>query len=71
MGKVLSTKKWCTTWELWVKFYLGQNEDCSPEAASQLRETAPKWQWGKVNTEGFGEGGVQYHEALNLQKVFC
>ena len=22
-------KKWCTTWELWVKFYLGQNEDCS------------------------------------------
>ena len=26
----LSTKKGCTTWELWVKFYLGQNEDCSP-----------------------------------------
>ena len=25
----MSTKKWCTTWELWVKFYLGQNEDCS------------------------------------------
>ena len=21
--------KGCTTWELWVKFYLGQNEDCS------------------------------------------
>ena len=20
----------CTTWELWVKFNLGQNEDCSP-----------------------------------------
>ena len=25
----VSTKKRCTTWELWVKFYLGQNEDCS------------------------------------------
>ena len=24
------TKKRCTTWELCVKFYLGQNEDCSP-----------------------------------------
>ena len=23
------TKKRCTTWELWVKFYLVQNEDCS------------------------------------------
>ena len=22
--------KKCTTWELWVKFYLEQNEDCSP-----------------------------------------
>ena len=22
--------KRCTMWELWVKFYLGQNEDCSP-----------------------------------------
>ena len=27
---LLSTKKRCTTWELWVKFYWGQNEDCSP-----------------------------------------
>ena len=23
-------KKKCTRWELWVKFYLGQKEDCSP-----------------------------------------
>ena len=22
--------KRCTTWKLWVKFYLGQKEDCSP-----------------------------------------
>ena len=26
-------KKRCTTWELWVKFYLGQNEDCSSEGS--------------------------------------
>ena len=23
----------CTTWELWVKFYLGQNEGCSPRGS--------------------------------------
>ena len=26
----MKKKKRCTTWALWVKFYLGQNEDCSP-----------------------------------------
>ena len=26
----VSTEKRCTTWALWVKFYLGQNENCSP-----------------------------------------
>ena len=30
MVLLLSTEKRCTTWELRVKFYLGQNEDCSP-----------------------------------------
>ena len=30
MVLLLSAEKRCTTWELWVKFYLGQNEDCSP-----------------------------------------
>ena len=25
-GSILSTKNRCTSWELWVKFYLGQNE---------------------------------------------
>ena len=29
-GIKLLTEKRCTTWELQVKFYLGQNEDCSP-----------------------------------------
>ena len=28
-GFNVSTKKLRTTWELWVKFYWGQNEDCS------------------------------------------
>ena len=28
--KNMLTKKRCTTWELWVKFYLGQNKDDSP-----------------------------------------
>ena len=26
----LLTENRCTTWELWVKFYLRQDEDCSP-----------------------------------------
>ena len=26
-------KKRCTTWELWIRFYLGQNEDCSLEGS--------------------------------------
>ena len=29
LSSLLLTKERCTTWELWVKFYLGQNEDCS------------------------------------------
>ena len=29
ISSFLSTKKRSTTWELWVKFYLGQNENCS------------------------------------------
>ena len=28
--------KRCTAWELWVKFYLGQNENCSQETAPQV-----------------------------------
>ena len=29
----VNLKKRCTTWELWVKLYLGQNENCSPGAS--------------------------------------
>ena len=29
-------KKECTSWEVWVKFYLGQNKDYSQETAFQI-----------------------------------
>ena len=67
----LSTKKGYTTWELWVKFYLGHNEDCSPGAASQIAlRDCSKATVRESQYIGFGEGGVQCHEALILQKVF-
>ena len=39
----MSTRKRYTTWQLWVKFYLGQNEDCSPggstpDSSERLRQ---------------------------------
>ena len=34
LEEVIDKKKWCTTWELQVEFYLGQNEDCSPRSSS-------------------------------------
>ena len=41
------------------------------EAASQIAlRDCSKAAVGKVSTEGFGEGGVPYHEAFILQKVF-
>ena len=40
-------------------------------AASQIAlRDCSKAAVGKVSTEGFGEGGVPYHEAFILQKVF-
>ena len=33
LEEVIDKKKWCTTWELQVEFYLGQNEDCSPRGS--------------------------------------
>ena len=45
----LKTKKWCTTWELWVKFYLGQNEDCTPRGSisESSRRLLQSGSWGK------------------------
>ena len=36
-GTDFLTKKKCTAWELQVKFYLGQNEDCSPRASPSVK----------------------------------
>ena len=41
------------------------------EAAPQIAlRDCSQVQWGKVKIQGFGEGGVQYPEALNLQIFF-
>ena len=72
-GIKLLTEKRCTTWELQVKFYLGQNEDCSPggsisDSSERLLQS--------------GRGGRSIYKVLVkeefntmkhsfLQKVFC
>ena len=53
-----------------LSFIWGNMRTAAWKAAPQLWETTPKQQWGKVNIQGFGEGGVQCHEALILP-VFC
>ena len=37
-------------------FIWGKMRAAAQEAG--LRESAPKRQWGKANTQGFGQGGV-------------
>lgn len=52
--RVCGLKKQCATWELWVKFYLGQNEDCSPgDSISESSEKLLRRGGGKVSTYGF------------------
>ena len=50
---------------------MGKIRTAAREAASQtaLRDCS-KVAVGKVSIQSSGEGGVQYHEALILQKVF-
>ena len=42
---ILAVNYWiwsrCTTWQLWVKFYLGQNEDCSPGGSTSGSSERP------------------------------
>ena len=64
-------RKRCTTWELCVKFYLGQNEDCSPggsisDSSERLLQSGSR---GRQYIR-FGEGGVEHHEALMFQRLF-
>ena len=40
-------------------------------AGIETQTTDLQTQWGKVNIEDFGEGGVQCSQVLTLQKVFC
>ena len=66
----LSASKRCTTWELWVKFYLGQN-DCIQEKAPQigLRNCSEEVGRRELNMCDFGERGV--HEIKHLPyKIF-
>ena len=59
-------QKNCTTWELWVKLYLGQNEENS------LRYSEKLPQRGKGQGQyicDFGEGGVHAIKHIFLQKV--
>ena len=67
-----SQLKTCTTWELQVKFYWGKRRTEALETAPQI---ALKGCSIEVVEEGqyviYCEGGVQWNQALILQKVFC
>ena len=62
----------CTVWEMCIKFYLGQNEDSSPgESISENSEKLLQRASGGRSVCEFGEGGIQWNQALTLQKDFC
>ena len=59
----------CTVWEMWIKFYLGQNEDSSPgDSISENSEKLLQRASGGRSVCDFSEGGVQCNQALTLQK---
>ena len=54
-------KNICTTWELWVKFYLGSNEDCS--LGDNISANSEKLLWG-------GKGrSREIQEFCNIEQV--
>ena len=63
--------KTCTMWELWVKFYLGQNENYS--LGDSISESSEKLhQSGRGEGQclwGCGEGGVYAIKNTFFQKV--
>ena len=65
--------KRCKTWELWVKFYWGQNEDCSlgdsiPGSSERFLQRGT----GRRSIyEILMKGRVLCNQMLILQKVFC
>ena len=67
----LKKKKKSTTYELRIKFCLGQNEDCSP-GDSTLDSSEKLLQRGRGEGQylcAFGEGGVHAIKHVFLQKV--
>lgn len=59
--------------ELWVKLYLGLNEDGSliDSTSYSSRGTAPKRWWGKINICHFDERGVHAIKYLSYKRFFC
>ena len=57
-------------WELWVKFYLGQNEDCSlGDSTSDSSEKLLQTGSGKGQYIcDFGEGGIHATKHVFFQK---
>ena len=68
----MSTKKDVQLESCELNFIWGKMRTAAQEAASQiaLRDCSKATVGGSQYIQGFGEGGVQYHEALILQKVF-
>ena len=67
------TKKRCTTWELCVKFYLGQNEDCSPggsisDSSERLLQSG---RGGRSIYKVLVKGEFNTMKHSFLQMVFC
>ena len=55
-----------------LSFIWGNMRTAAWEAASQIAlRDCSKAAVGESQYISFGEGGVQYQEALNLQKAFC
>ena len=67
----LLTEKRCTTWELWVKFYLGQMKTAAQEAASQraLRDCS-KAAVGESQYIRFGQRGSSIPWSTHFTKGF-
>ena len=65
--------KKCTTRELQVKFYLGQNEACSPgdSTSGSPESLLQRHSGGRSVYKILVKGGVQCNQELTLQKAFC
>ena len=71
--RIVALKKRCVTWELWVKFYLGQYEDSSlQESTSDSSEKQLQRGRGKgQHICDFGEVGVHAIKHIFFVESFC